>query len=486
MAQFPVGSDQKHHLIQFDLAMANRHGLITGATGTGKTVSLQKIAEQFSQLGVPVFSADIKGDLSGIAFPADKDNPILKKRLQDLKIDQFTPAGCPVVFWDIYAKNGHPLRTTVSEVGPLLFARLLNLNETQEGIINAAFSLADDAGWLLLDLKDFRSLLTWMGENANELKSKYGNITTTSIGAIQRGLLSLEEAGGDHFFGEPAFKIDHLFQKDTSGLGIIHILDATKLIQDGRLYSTFLLWLLSELFETLPEVGDIDKPKLVFFFDEAHLLFNAAPKPLLEKINQLVRLIRSKGIGVYFVTQTPLDIPESVLGQLGNRVQHALRGFTPKDQKSIRAAAQTFRQNPKLDTESTIRELGVGEALLSFLDTSGAPTMVEKAKVIPPVSRIGAISANERQALIKKSPFYGVYDEPMDRESAYEMLQNLTHKMQVEKENKERVGTSTSHTRGRPRQSVTEAVITSTARSFGTQIGRQIVRGILGSIFGKK
>lgn len=481
----PIGMDSKNKPISLDLAMANRHGLITGATGTGKTVTLQKIAEQFSHAGISVFTADVKGDLSGIAFPNNGDNPKIKERLAELKISKYTPQACPVVFWDIYGKMGHPLRATISEMGPLLIGRILNLNDTQQGVLNAAFSIADDQGWLLLDLKDLESLLAWMKDNASSLQSKYGNITGSTIGAIQRGLLTLSESGGDKFFGEPAFNMNNLFQKDPSGKGIINILDATQLINDALLYSTFLLWMMSELYEKLPEVGDLDKPKLAFFFDEAHLLFNSAPKPLLDKIEQLVRLIRSKGVGIYFITQTPLDVPDTVLGQLGNRVQHALRGFTPKDQKAIKAAAQTFRQNPNLDTEKVISQLGVGEALLSFLDATGTPTIVQRAKIIPPESRIGAITDAERQNLINRSPFYGMYDKPIDRESAYEIL---SKKAGGQKETVEETAGSDADKRspGRPRQSVTEAIFVSTARSFGTQIGRQIVRGILGSIFRKK
>jgi DNA helicase HerA-like ATPase len=484
-AQFPIAMTSKLDPIEFYLAMANRHGMIAGATGTGKTVTLQKIAEQFSQAGVSVFTADVKGDLAGIAFPAN-NNPKVKARLEELKIKDYTPQACPVVFWDIYGKEGHPLRATISEMGPLLLGRLLNLNDTQQGVLNATFSYADDEGLLLIDLKDLRSLLEWMQHNASSLQGKYGNISSASIGAIQRGLLTLQEAGGDNFFGEPAFRIENLFQKNASGQGLVHILDATKLINDPLLYSTFLLWLLSDLFETLPEVGDLDKPKLVFFFDEAHLLFNSAPKPLMEKIQQLVRLIRSKGVGVYFVSQSPLDIPETVLGQLGNRIQHALRAFTPRDQKAIKAAAQTFRQNPKLDLEAAIQQMGVGEALISLLDTAGTPAMVERTKVIPPVSRIGAISAEERTQLMNQSPFAGIYDKPVDRESAYEILAKRTADKQQVVETVEANGNTEKRGPGRPRQSMAEAMVTSAARSFGTQIGRQILRGIMGSIFSNK
>ncbi len=483
MEKFIVGLNDQLDPIEFQLAMGNRHGLIAGATGTGKTVTLQRIAEQFANAGVSVFTADVKGDLSGIAMPAS-DNPKLMQRLADLKITNFTPAGNPVVFWDIFGKSGHPLRTTISEMGPLLLGRLLNLNDTQQGVLNAAFSLADDQGLLLLDLKDLRSVLEWMGNNAATLKSKYGNIANTSLGAIQRGLLTLQEAGGEHFFGEPAFNIQQLFQKEASGKGIIHILDATTLINDGRLYSTFLLWLLSDLFEIAPEVGDQDKPKLAFFFDEAHLIFNSAPKPLLEKIEQLVRLIRSKGVGVYFVSQNPLDIPETVLTQLSNRVQHALRAFTPKDQKAVKSAAETFRKNPKLDTATAIQELAVGEALVSLLDNTGTPTIVQKVRVLPPASRLGPITVSERETLVRHSVFAGQYDQAIDRESAYEVLNKKTAAALETPAPEEKP--TPKRPVGRPRQTIVEALMTSTARSIGSSVGRQIIRGILGSILGGK
>lgn len=483
MIQFPVGKDSNQHSILFTLAMANRHGLIAGATGTGKTVTLQYLAEQFAELGICVFSADIKGDLSGMAFPS-QDNPKLKTRITDLKITNYTPHGNSVVFWDLYGKSGHPLRATISEMGPLLLGRLLNLNDTQQGVLNATFSAADDEGLLLIDLKDLQSMLQWMSQNSKKLSSKYGNIPSSSVGAIQRGLLTLKEAGADDFFGEPNFKIETLLQKDSMGKGVINILDATKLISDSRLYSVFLLWLLSTLYETLPEVGDIDKPKLVFFFDEAHLLFQSAPKVLLEKIEQMVRLIRSKGVGVYFITQTPLDIPETVLGQLSNRVQHALRAFTPKDQKAVKTAAETFRPNPALNTAQTILELGVGEALVSFLDSSGSPARVEKVKIFPPSSQIGAISEMQRQQIITRSNYYGVYEKRIDKESAYEMLEKRNKveetPLQPKVENQ-----APKRSPGRPKDSITISVLKSTARSIGTQAGRQIIRGILGSIFKK-
>lgn len=483
--QLPIGMDEKNKPVSICSSMINRHGLIAGATGTGKTVTLQKIAESFSRAGISVFSADVKGDLSGIAYPAN-ENEKINTRLKELHIKDFTPTGCPVTFWDIYGVNGHPLRTTISEMGPLLLARLLELNEVQLGVLTAAFKIADDQGLLLLDMKDLQSLLTWMKENSSQLQAEYGNVTGSTIGAIQRGLLTLSQNGGDKFFGEPAFDIKNLLQKDPSGHGIINILDATQLINNGVLYSTFLLWLLSELFEKMPEVGDLDKPKLVFFFDEAHLLFDNASKPLLEKLEQLVRLIRSKGIGVYFITQSPMDTPESVLGQLGNRVQHALRAFTPKDQKVVKAAAQTFRKNSNLAIEDVITQLGVGEALVSFLDTNGTPAVVEKVKIIPPTSRIGQLSDTERQQLIKASPFYGLYETLLDRESAYEVLNERAAKQKETAGEAMADGEASRRPVGRPRQSMTEAIVVSTARSFGTQIGRQIVRGILGSIFKSK
>jgi uncharacterized protein len=475
----------KHNEKKFlNLPMANRHGLIAGATGTGKTVTLQTIAEQFSRAGVTVFTADVKGDLSGLAAPG-LDDPKIKKTFAQLKIDAITGKGCPTLFWDIYGEHGHPLRATMSEIGPVLLGRLLNANDTQQGIIDAAFSAADDEGLLLLDLKDIRALLEWMGDNADTLKTKYGNISKTSIGAIQRGLLAMSEAGGDKFFGEPALKLEDMIQVDPSGNGYINILDARKLINDPKLYCTFLLWLLSELFEQLPELGDVDKPKLVFFFDEAHLLFSAAPKVLFDKIEQVVRLIRSKGVGVYFVTQSPLDIPESVLGQLGNRVQHALRAFTPKDQKAVKTAAQTFRQNPTLNTEKIIVELGVGEALVSFLDQAGTPNIVEKVQIVPPLSKIGMLSDQERLDLIKKSPIYGHYEQAIERESAYEIITKKTllrqqQAQQAVKPQKETRRTATVT------PTTSQILLKTTAKALNTKIGQQIIRGILGSIFGGK
>ncbi|HMQ34334.1 MAG TPA: DUF853 family protein [Chloroflexaceae bacterium] len=409
---------QECHLLP---ALANRHGLIAGATGTGKTVTLQVFAECFSRIGVPVFAADIKGDLSGVSRPGE-GKPKLLERIAQLGLEPFEWAGSPVTFWDVFGEQGHPMRTTVSEMGPLLLGRLLNLNDTQAGVLTLIFRIADDSGLLLLDLKDLRAMAQFVGENAREFTTSYGNISAASVGAIQRNLLALEEEGGDAFFGEPAVTLDDLLQTDAQGRGVINILAADRLMRSPRLYATFLLWLLSELFEQLPEVGDAEKPKLVFFFDEAHLLFNDAPSALQEKIEQVVRLIRSKGVGVYFVTQSPGDIPDTVLGQLGNRVQHALRAFTPKDQKVIRATAQNFRQNPDLDTEAALTELGVGEALVSLLNPKGQPEMVQRALVVPPHSQIGPIAPEQRRAIMQASLVAGAYDTPVDRESAYELL----------------------------------------------------------------
>lgn len=401
--------------------MANRHGLVAGATGTGKTVTLQTIAENFSRIGVPVFIADIKGDVSGISQPAGA-NPKVQERVKQLDLTDWQAQGNPVVFWDVFGENGHPVRTTVSDMGPLLLARLLNLNETQSGVLSIIFKIADDKGLLLLDLKDLRSMTKHVGDNAATYKTEYGNVSPASVGAIQRGLLTLEEQGADKFFGEPALNFADLIQTDANGKGMINVLASDKLIQNPKVYATMLLWLLAELFENLPEVGDLDKPKLVFFFDEAHLLFEDAPEALQDKIEQVVRLIRSKGVGVYFVTQNPLDVPDKVLGQLGNRVQHALRAFTPRDQKAVRTAAQTFRENPELDMETIITELGVGEALISFLDEKGIPGITQRAFILPPRSQIGAISPEQRAEIIKNSLIAGVYEATVDRESAYEKL----------------------------------------------------------------
>jgi uncharacterized protein len=402
-------------------AYANRHGLIAGATGTGKTVTLQRLAEGFSRIGVPVFMADVKGDLAGISQPG-KPTEKIKARIDELSLEGFEFEACPAVFWDAFVEQGHPVRMTASELGPLLLSRMLNLNETQSGVLNAVFKVADDEGLLLLDLKDLRSMLKHVGDNAKSYTTKYGNISPASIGAIQRGLLTLESQGGDKLFGEPALNIADLMQTDSRGRGVVNVLAADKLMSSPKIYATLLLWLLAELFENLPEVGDVDKPKLVFFFDEAHLLFNDAPPALLEKIEQVVRLIRSKGVGVYFVTQNPLDIPDTVLGQLGNRVQHALRAFTPRDQKAVKTAATTLRANPKLDVEAAITELAVGEALVSPLDDKGRPTVVEPAFVVPPGCRLGPVTPEERAAAMRDSIVAGVYEEAVDRESAYEKL----------------------------------------------------------------
>lgn len=401
--------------------LANRHGCITGATGTGKTVTLQVLAQALSDIGVPVFMADVKGDLSGLG-KAGSASPKTSARLTQLGLPEPVWAAAPVAFWDVYGELGHPVRATVSDMGPLMLARMLNLNDTQQGVLQLVFKIADDHGLLLLDTKDLRAMLQHVGENAAQFKTEYGNISAASVGAIQRGLIAIDEQGGDRFFGEPMLNIEDWMQTDAQGRGIINILAADKLMNAPRLYSTFLLWMLSELFEHLPEVGDLDKPKMAFFFDEAHLLFDEAPKPLLQKIEQVVRLIRSKGVGIYFVTQNPLDIPDTVLGQLGNRVQHALRAYTPRDQKAVQAAAETFRPNPMVNTAQAITELGVGEALVSFLDEKGRPNMVERGYVLTPASQIGPISVEERRALIGSSLVAGVYEQAIDRESAYERL----------------------------------------------------------------
>ncbi|MCK9283094.1 MAG: DUF853 domain-containing protein [Rhodocyclaceae bacterium] len=469
-------------------ALANRHGLIAGATGTGKTVTLQRLAEQFSRSGVPVFMADVKGDLSGLgAAGAASDK--LKARLEQLKVDDWAPAACPVVFWDIYGEQGHPVRATISDMGPLLLGRLLNLNDTQAGVLQLVFKIADDQGLLLLDLKDLRAMVQHVGEHAAEFKTEYGNVSAASIGAIQRGLLEIEQQGGENFFGEPMLDIADLMQTDARAHGVINILAGEKLMNAPRLYSTFLLWLLAELFEQLPEAGDLDKPKLVFFFDEAHLLFNEAPPALLEKVEQVVRLIRSKGVGIYFVTQNPLDVPDSVLGQLGNRVQHALRAFTPRDQKAVKTAAQTLRPNPKLDVEAAITELGVGEALVSFLDAKGTPTVVERAWVLPPSTRIGPMIAAEREAAIKGSLLYGHYEQALDRESAYEKLKGKATVAPAPTASGlgdvlgDLFGGSTAG-RGRRADTMLQTVAKSAARTIGSQLGREIIRGVLGSILG--
>lgn len=500
-------SEQELHITP---RMANRHGLITGATGTGKTVTLQVLAESFSLQGVPVFMTDIKGDLSGVSKAGIPGNKI-KERIEKLGLPGYENMGFPVCFWDVFGEQGHPMRTTISEMGPLLLSRLLNLNDTQEGVLNLAFKIADDANLLLLDLKDLTSLLEYIGKNRNEFTLSYGNISAASIGSIQRNLIVLEQQGAEHFFGEPAFDIYDLMQTDSNGKGVLNILAADKLMQSPRIYSTFLLWLLSELFEELPEAGDLEKPKLVFFFDEAHLLFNEAPKILLEKIEQVVRLIRSKGVGVYFVTQKPLDVPDSVLGQLGNRVQHALRAYTPRDQKAVKAAATTFRSNPNLDVEAAITELGVGEALVSFLDPKGIPMIVERAFILPPCGQIGPITPDERKEIIRKSDVYGVYEKLLDRESAFEVLEDRMNQANQAKEQeaadqaaeKERIARAKEEAalakaeaareraeRSRRRSEpdifgeLTKQVGRTATRTLGNELGRTLVRGILGSIFG--
>jgi len=457
--------------------MANRHGLIAGATGTGKTVTLQKLAESFSQRGTPVFLADVKGDLSGLS-QAGGQNPRILERAKQLKLGTLNFSASPVVFWDVFGEQGHPVRATISEMGPLLLSRLLNLNDTQSGVLSIVFKVADDQGMLLLDLKDFRAMLQHVSENASELKSTYGNVSAASIGTIQRELLTLEEQGADKFFGEPALNLDDLMQT-IDGRGAVNILAADKLLQSPRLYTTFLLWLMSELFEQLPEAGDPEQPKLVFFFDEAHLLFNEAPKVLLEKVEQVVRLIRSKGVGVYFITQNPMDVPETVLGQLGNRVQHALRAFTPKDQKAVKAAAQTFRANPDVNVEKAITELGVGEALVSFLDEKGIPVPVHRGFICPPVSQVGPVTPADREKVIRASVIYGHYEKAVDRESAYERL-----KAKASLSAPDEPAPKRAPARGRTPDTMAETMMKSVVRAAGSQMGRSLIRGVLGSILG--
>jgi len=467
--------------------MANRHGMIAGATGTGKTVTLQILAEGFSRLGVPVFLADVKGDLSGLTQPG-KTHPKIEERIAKIQIEGYAFRGNPVILWDLFGELGHPIRTTVSELGPLLLSNLLDLNDAQTGVLYSCFKIADDNGMLMLDLKDLRAMLTWMGENAQELRAEYGNIAAASIGAIQRDLIVLEEQGAEFFLGEPAVKLDDLMHTDFSGLGVINIMDVTRVMRTSpRLYATFLLWLLSELFENLPEIGDADRPKFVMFFDEAHLLFDQAPNALLEKVEQVVRLIRSKGVGVYFISQSPLDIPEEVLGQLGLKVQHALRAFTPKDQKAVKVVAGSFRPNPDINTESAITNLGTGEALVSGLDASGSPTPVEITLIRPPESRIGPMTAEERQEVLARSPLRGRYDEPLDRESAYEMLKQRAEQQAKAAEQAaalEAEQKSAGKSRSSTRQTPMEAMIKSAARSIGSQVGSRLIRGVLGSLFG--
>src|SRR3954451_17633153 len=487
--------------------MANRHGLIAGATGTGKTVTLQTLAENFSARGVAVFMADVKGDLAGLSQPG-ANNPKIVERARELKIDNFTGEACPAVFWDVFGEQGHPVRATVSEMGPLLLARLLDLNDTQAGVVNMVFKIADDNGLLLLDLKDLRAMLQHVADNADQFKTQYGNISTASAGAIQRNLLALESQGADKFFGEPALNLDDLIQTQ-NGRGVVNILAADKLMQKSpKVYATFLLWMLSELFENLPEIGDPEKPKLVFFFDEAHLLFTDIEPAVEQKIEQMVRLIRSKGVGVYFVSQNPVDIPVVVLGQLGNRAQHALRAFTPRDQKAVKAAAETFRQNPKLNTITVLQQLAVGEALVSMLDANGTPGIVERAKIVPPRGQVGAITSEQRQQIIASSVVRGHYETLVDRESAYEKLQERAgQKARITGTPVAEPGASvpagakegcfkqvigeigsifhpTVGPRGGVRDSVATSMAKSAARAASSQVGRQVVRGLLGGILG--
>ena len=468
---------------------ANRHGLITGATGTGKTITLQTLAEGFSQIGVPVFMADIKGDLTGIALPGTLSDK-LAKVLEHRKLSPPDFSAFPATIWDVLGEQGHPVRATVSDLGPLLLARMLNLNETQEGVLQLVFKIADDQGLLLLDLKDLRAMCQQVGDNASQYTTQYGNISAASIGAIQRGLMQIETQGGDRFFGEPMLNIADMMQTDGSGKGVVNILAAEKLMQSPRLYATFLLWMLSELFETLPEVGDVDKPKLVFFFDEAHLLFADAPKVLIERIELVVRLVRSKGVGVFFVTQNPLDIPDTVLAQLSNRVQHALRAFTPRDQKAVKSAADTMRPNPGLDVAAAITELGVGEALVSLLDDQGRPSMTERVFIVPPASQIGPITPDQRRTLLQTSVVAGIYEKTIDRASAFEALQGQTAAAQTaanktsENSIMDGIGDMLGGGTKRSRAGVGEQLLKSAANTIGREVGKQLIRGVLGSLFG--
>ncbi len=506
-----AGGERQHRLL---LRFANRHGLITGATGTGKTVTLQVLAEGLSAAGVPVFVADVKGDLTGLS-QAGTDSPKIAERAGIIGLPEREFRASPTLLWDLFGEQGHPVRATVSDMGPLLLGRILDLNDVQTGVLNIVFQIADDEGLLLIDLKDLRAMLGFVADHAKDIRTQYGSVSAASVGAIQRGLLTLEQQGGDLFFGEPELDLDDLMLTAPGGRGAISLLAAERLMRSPRLYATFLLWLLAELFENLPEVGDLEKPKLVFFFDEAHLLFDDAPEALVDKVEQVVRLIRSKGVGVFFVTQNPLDIPDEILGQLGNRVQHALRAFTPRDQKAVRAAAQTFRQNPALDTETAITELGVGEALISFLGTDGAPAVVGRALVAPPLSRIGPVTGAERAAVLADSPLGGVYDETVDRESAFEALQARAAEAtqavgpwrrsggaartpgpwrQEPEADDRRSRTPRAAKREKSavervilgdgrRQGLAEAMAKSAARTVGRSIGRQLVRGLLGSLF---
>ena len=496
----------KHDTIECHLlpGLANRHGLITGATGTGKTVTLQTLAENFSRIGVPVFMADVKGDLTGASQPG-KIGEKLAAVLKERGLPMPTPLACPTTLWDVFGEQGHPVRATVSDMGPLLLGRMLNLNETQLGVLNLVFKIADDNGLLLLDLKDLRAMLQYVGDNAKEFTTEYGNVSAASVGAIQRGLLQIESQGGEQFFGEPMLDIQD-FMQTVDGHGVVNILAADKLMNSPRLYATFLLWMLSELFEQLPEIGDPEKPKLVFFFDEAHLLFNEAPKVLVERIELVVRLVRSKGVGVYFVTQNPLDIPDSVLAQLGNRVQHALRAFTPRDQKAVKATATTMRQKPGLDIETAITELAVGEALVSFLDAKGRPSVTERVFVLPPASQLGPITPQQRQALIAQSLVAGIYEKVVDRESAYEKLKGRTADAAAQAPAATGAGKTaagddandgggllgglndvlfgSTGPRGGRRDGLAQTMAKSAVRTMGTTLGKEILRGVLGSIFG--
>jgi len=472
------------------LKYANRHGLIAGATGTGKTVSLQIMAEAFSKNGIPVFLADVKGDLSGISQSGQPSEKLLQ-RAKQIHLDDYSSQHFPTVFWDLFGKKGHPARTTISEMGPLLLSRLLELNDTQEGVLNVCFAVADDEGLLILDLKDIRSLLNFVGENSSALTTRYGNVTKASVGSIQRRLLTLEQQGGEMFFGEPALNLHDLIQTDRNGYGVINILAADELMQYPKLYSTFLLWLLSELFEELPEVGDLDRPRFVFFFDEAHLLFDGAPKALVDKVEQVVRLVRSKGVGIYFITQSPLDIPEDILGQLGNRIQHGLRAFTPKDQKIVRAVGETFRANPKFKASEAILELGVGEALVSTLDVKGRPTIVERTLIRPPSSRMGPATDAERELIVAKSVMATRYGRSIDRESAYEILQERAEQTAKRGERDNQTVRDSSPSRpssssGSRRQSAAEAGFKSMVRSIGRVLGRELVRGLLGNFLRRR
>ena len=505
-------TNPEHNVVLYS-QFANRHGLIAGATGTGKTVTLKVLAENFSRIGVPVFLADAKGDVSSLA-KAGETTPKFEQRLKDLHLQSIPFTASPVVFWDLFGQQGHPIRTTVSDIGPLLLSRMLNLNDTQEGVLSAIFRIADDQGLLLLDFKDLKAMISYITEHAAAFKAEYGNLSPASLGAIQRNLLALADQGGDHFFGEPALDILDFIQTNAQGHGNINILAADKLMHTPKLYATFLLWMLSELFEQLPEVGDMDKPKLVFFFDEAHLLFDHASSALQEKIEQVVRLIRSKGVGIYFVTQNPLDLPESVLGQLGNRVQHALRAFTPKDQKAVKTAADTFRANPEFKVDQAITELGVGEALISCLDEQGIPQMVERAWIMPPYSSFHPISLEERKHLMSQSIVTGVYEQVIDRESAYERLQNKVAEQQQQATQAEQAKIQAKEAELQLKQQAREqerllkeqqkeadraakqrekliqdtvgTFAKSAARSLGGSTGQKIMRGILGSLFGKK